>query len=58
MTTKDIVDKEIDVWRNEISHLKDIWTGKDANIYYNKIDNYLNKLDLFVEYTWRIFIKS
>ena len=49
MTTKDVIDREIDVWRAEISNLKQIWTGKDANVYYAKIDNYLKKLDLFVE---------
>ena len=49
MTTKDIIDREIDVWRGELSNLKQIWTGKDADTYYVKIDNYLKKLDLFVE---------
>ena len=49
MTTKDVIDREIDVWRGQISNLKQIWTGKDANIYYTKIENYLKKLDLFVE---------
>ena len=41
--------KEIEIWEKSIEKLKSIWQGKDASIFYSKIDNYLIKLKMLSE---------
>ena len=38
------VNDEIDLWEKSILELKQIWQGKDADMFYNRIDEYLLKL--------------
>ncbi len=35
---------EISYWEDQISELTAIWSGTEANSFYNKIGNYINKL--------------
>lgn len=41
--------KEIDTWKSSIAKLKSIWQGKDADIFYSRIDRYLAKLKMLAE---------
>ncbi len=40
------LETEIEYWQDQINELKNIWKGNDANIYYGKIDVYLEKLKM------------
>ena len=35
---------EISYWEDQISELTAIWSGTEANSFYSKIENYINKL--------------
>jgi len=41
--------KEIETWEKSVEKLKNIWQGKDADIFYTKINNYLIKLKMLSE---------
>ena len=44
-------------WRNQIDNLKQIWTGEDADIFYERMEAYLKKLDMLAE-TKNVFGKA
>lgn len=39
-------EEEIKLWEKEISELKEIWEGYDAEVFYNRISAYLEKLKM------------
>lgn len=49
MKSSDDIKNEINLWKKKIEELKTIWKGKDADIFYSRIDAYLIKLDMLTE---------
>ena len=43
------VSKEIETWEKSVEGLKKIWQGKDADVFYNRINIYLLKLRMLTE---------
>ena len=43
------VSKEIETWEKSVEDLKKIWQGKDADVFYNRINIYLLKLRMLTE---------
>ncbi len=41
--------EEIDLWKEQIERLKNIWQGEEANIFYSKIEEYILKLNMVSE---------
>ena len=60
MKSSNSISDEIKLWEDNISNLKNIWQGKDADIFYSRIENYLIKLKMLSETTGSIgkFINS
>ena len=44
----------IDKWQMEIEKLKTIWQGEDADVFFNKMDAYIEKVKMISE-TTRMF---
>ena len=40
------IDNEISVWEDSVNRLKSIWMGKDADIFYSRIESYIIKLKM------------
>ncbi len=45
------LEEEINYWEEQIERLKLVWSGSEASVFYNKIDEYLLKLKLVYETT-------
>ena len=43
------IKEEIDLWKKTVDELKQVWKGKDADTFYNRMDAYLIKLDMLTE---------
>ena len=41
----------IEKWKNEIENLKRIWQGHDADVFFSKMDAYIEKLNMVSETT-------
>jgi uncharacterized protein YukE len=40
------IENEIEIWEKTIEQLKEIWQGKDANMFYSRISMYLTKVKM------------